>query len=45
MLMVGMGEQRGMGGRATLVLAVYHSHGDNCKLFAGRDPILLVLDP
>lgn len=43
--MVDVGEDRDMGGTVTLVLAVYHSLGDNYKLFGGRDTILFVLGP
>lgn len=42
---VAMGEDRGMGGAVTLVLAVYYSSGDNCKLVGGRDPHLISLGP
>lgn len=40
---VAMGEDRGMGGAVTLLLAVYYSSGDNCKLFGGRDLHLISL--
>lgn len=39
--MVAMGEDRGMGGAVTLVLAAYYSSGDYCKHFGGRDPHLI----